>query len=304
MLLQTPTNMQDTIEVVKSIIKPDMHEYLQQDFTAIEVFEAIRQMKSSAAPRPDGLLALFYQSHWAEIGTEIIEYALNILNNNGDPGNINHTFLCLIPKVKKPTLPSDFRPIALCNVILKIITKTIANRIKKFLPSIISPQQSAFLSNKFISNNTILAYEAFHFLKKRKNKKSGVVGIKLDMEKTYDRVEWDFLKSTLLTMGFPIKIVKTIMLCVRSVSFSILINGSPSTMFKPKRGIRQGDPLSPYLFIICAEVLSGLITKYHEQDKIHGISIAIVRNAPVISHLFFSDDSMMFAELIKMKLNT
>lgn len=163
MLLQTPTNMQDTIEVVKSIIKPDMHEYLQQDFTAIEVFEAIRQMKSSAAPRPDGLLALFYQSHWAEIGTEIIEYALNILNNNGDPGNINHTFLCLIPKVKKPTLPSDFRPIALCNVILKIITKTIANRIKKFLPSIISPQQSAFLSNKFISNNTILAYEVFHF---------------------------------------------------------------------------------------------------------------------------------------------
>lgn len=112
-----------------------------------------------------------------------------------------------------------------------------------------------------------------------------MVGIKLDMEKAYHRVEWDFLESTLLTMGFPIKIVKTIMLCVRSVSFSILINGSPSTMFKPKRGIRQGDPLSPYLFIICAEVLSGLITKYHEQDKTHGIFIA--RNTPIISHLFF-----------------
>lgn len=158
-----PTNMQDTIEVVKNIIKPDMHEYLQQDFTATEVFEAIRQMKSSAAPGPDGLPALFYQSYWAEIGTEIIEYALNILNNNGDPGNINHTFLCLIPKVKKPTLPSDFRPIALCNVILKIIIKTIANRIKKVIPSIISPQQSAFLPNRLISDNTILAYEVFHF---------------------------------------------------------------------------------------------------------------------------------------------
>lgn len=124
-----------------------------------------------------------------------------------------------------------------------------------------------------------------------------MVGIKLDMEKAYDRVEWDFLESTLLTMGFPIKIVKTIMLCVRSVSFSILINGSPSTMFKPKRGIRQGDPLSPYLFIICAEVLSGLITKYHEQDKTHGIFIA--RNTPVISHLFFADDGMMFCRTHK-----
>jgi hypothetical protein len=124
-----------------------------------------------------------------------------------------------------------------------------------------------------------------------------VVGIKLDMEKAYDRVEWDFLESTLLTMGFPTKLVRTIMLCVRSVSFSILINGSPSSIFKPKRGIRQGDPLSPYLFIIYVEVLSGLITKYHEQDKNHGINIT--RNAPTISHLFFADDSMIFCRAHK-----
>lgn len=93
-------------------------------------------------------------------------------------------------------------------------------------------------------------------------------------------------------MGFPTKLVNTIMRCVRSVSFSILINGQPSNSFKPQRGIRQGDPLSPYLFIICAEVLSGLIFSYQDQGKIHGISIA--KNAPPISHLFFADDSMVF----------
>jgi hypothetical protein len=144
-----------------------------------------------------------------------------------------------------------------------------------------------------ITDNTILAYEAFHYLKtQKKNKKKGVVGIKLDMEKAYDRVEWNFLEVTLLTIGFPNKLVNTIMLCVKSVSFSILINGDPSPSFNPKRGIRQGDPLSPYLFILCAEVFSGLIKKYHDHGKLHGISIA--RNAPALSHLFFADDSMVF----------
>lgn len=119
-----------------------------------------------------------------------------------------------------------------------------------------------------------------------------MVGIKLDMEKAYDRVEWNFLEATLLTMGFPKKLVSTIMVCIKSVSFSVLINGYPSSTFKPNRGIRQGDPLSPYLFIICVEVLSGLITKYHNQGKIQGISIA--RNAPAISHLFFANDNMIF----------
>lgn len=271
--------MQQSIDVVKNRINKEDFDYLQKDFSTTEVFEAIKQMKSTAAPGPDGLHALFYQTYWDVIGTDISHYVLEILNHNGDPGNINHIFLCLIPKIKDPKLPSDFRPIALCNVIFKIITKTIANRLKKILSNIISPQQSAFLPERLISDNTIMAYEFFHCLKNYRNKKNNVVGIKLDMEKAYDRVEWNFLEDTLKTMGFPSRLVNTIMLCVRSVTFSILINGNPSACFKPKRGIRQGDPLSPYLFIICAEVLSGLIANYQNEGKIHGIAIA--RNAPL-----------------------
>lgn len=127
-------------------------------------------MKSTAAPGPDGMPALFYQSYWEVIGNDIIDYVLKILNHNGDPGNINHTHLCLIRKIKHPSLPSDYRPIALCNVLLKIVTKTIANGLKRILNTIVSPQRSAFLPNRLISDNTILAYEAFHYLKTHKNK--------------------------------------------------------------------------------------------------------------------------------------
>lgn len=88
--------------------------------------------------------ALLYQSYWDVIGNDITNYALNILNHNGDPGNINRTHLCLIPKIKHPTLPSDCRPIALCNVLLKIITKTIANRIKGFLTILLALNKVSF----------------------------------------------------------------------------------------------------------------------------------------------------------------
>jgi hypothetical protein len=175
---------------------------------------------------------------------------------------------------------------------LKIITKTIANRIKHILNDIISPQQSDFLPGRLITDNTLLAYEAIHYLKQAKNCKHGYVGIKLDMAKAYDRIEWSFLEQTLRTMGFPPNLTNTIMRCVSSVSFSILVNGQPSPSFNPHRGIRQGDPLSPYLFIICADVLYSLITQLQLNNKIKGIAIAT--NAPQISHLFFADDSILF----------
>jgi hypothetical protein len=112
------------------------------------------------------------------------------------------------------------------------------------------------------------------------------------MAKAYDRIEWCFLEETLTTMGFPIRLIKTIMGCVTTVSFSILVNGNPSPSFRPQRGIRQGDPLSPYLFILYADVLSSLITKLQDNNQIKGISIAT--NAPNITHLFFVDDSILF----------
>jgi hypothetical protein len=285
-----PTNITESMVGVANRVTPKMHDLLNRDFSAAEVSQVVHQLKGNSAP--DGLSAQFFQTYRDIISVDISNYALNILNNGGNPESLNDTYICLIPKNNHPSVPADFRPIALCNVMLKVVTKTIANRIKRILNDIISPNQSAFLPGRLITDNTLIAYETFHYLKNSKSTKHGYVGIKLDMAKACDRIEWPFLEKTLTIMGFPSKLVNTIMNCVTTVSFSVLVNGIPSPSFKPHRGIRQGAPLSPYLFILCADILSSLISQLQTDNKIKGIAIAT--NAPRITHLFFADDSILF----------
>lgn len=116
--------------------------------------------------------------------------------------------------------------------------------------------------------------------------------MKLDMSKAYDRVEWDFLKSVMIKLGFKHDLVSLIMRCVHTVSYSVLVNGIPSDSFTPERGFRQGDPLSPHRFLFCAEALTALIKQAERNGNIHGVRIT--RNAPVVSHLFFADDTILF----------
>jgi hypothetical protein len=132
---QTTHNIEETLAVVKNRINEDMFQILNDQFTKEEVGQAIRDMKALAAPGPDGLPAMFFHNYWDIIGNDITNMALDILNNNGDPTSLNSTHICLIPKIPNPATPSDYRPISLCNVTLKIITKTLANRIKQILTS-------------------------------------------------------------------------------------------------------------------------------------------------------------------------
>jgi hypothetical protein len=118
------------------------------------------------------------------------------------------------------------------------------------------------------------------------------MALKLDMSKAYDHIEWPFVHHVFSSMGYPDRLVELIMRCISSVSYQILINGQPSSSFRPERGLSQGDPLSPYLFMLCADVLSGLFHKAARANEIHGIKVA--RSAPQLSHLFFADDSLLF----------
>ena len=197
----------------------------------------------------------------------------------------------MIPKINSPEKVTQFRPISLCNVVYKVISKMIAARLKIILSDIISPTQSAFVPGRLITDNILMAYECFHTIKKKRAGKEGLCAIKLDMHKAYDRVEWCFLKEIMLKLGFKESWVNLIMKCVSSVEYRVRINDDEMESFKPTRGLRQGDPLSPYLFLLCTEGLTALLANAEENGNISGIKVC--RDAPSISNLLFADDSLI-----------
>ena len=134
-------------------------------------------------------------------------------------------------------------------------------------------------------DNVLLSYELIHYLNSKRKGKEGLAAIRLDISKAYDRVEWVFLQNILIRMGFDRRWVRLIMNCVTSVTYKIKVNGGYTHQILPQRGLRQGDPLSPYLFILCAEGLSAMLQKAEQEGKIEGIKIC--RGAPRVNHLFF-----------------
>jgi hypothetical protein len=142
-----------------------------------------------------------------------------------------------------------------------------------------------------ITDNILIAYESRHFLKQKKKGNLGYATIKLDMSKAYDRVEWQFLREMMLRLGFHRRWVELVMTCVTSVKYHIRVNGELTEEFIPERGLRQGDPISPYLFLLCVEGFSSLIAKAEADGCICGVRVC--KNAPSVSHLLFADDSLI-----------
>lgn len=217
-----------------------------------------------------------------------------------EPG-MNKTSICLIPKKLKAVRLQEFRPISLCNVVYKIIGKLLAKRLKKILPGIISETQAAFVEGRLISDNILVAHELLHALSSNNKCSEEFIAIKTDISKAYDRVEWPFLEEAMKVLGFSEQWIKLIMECVRSVQYQVLINGNPYGEIIPTRGLRQGDPLSPYLFVICTEMLIKMLQDAEGKKQITGLQVA--RGAPPISHLLFADDSMLYCQEKDAELN-
>ena len=209
---------------------------------------AIKETAPLKALGPDGMSPLFYQIYWTDVGTDVHQAVLSSLNSGPILKSINHTFITLIPKVSSPEKVSDFHPISLCNVIYKIMSKVIANRLKPLLNSIISETQSAFTVDRLITEKILIAFESLHHMKTNCTGKKGFMALKLDMSKACDRVKWIFLEKILLKLGFQASWVALIMECITTVSYFILVNGEVKGMISSSRGLKQGDALSPYLF--------------------------------------------------------
>jgi hypothetical protein len=159
------------------------------------------------------------------------------------------------------------------------------------MPDIISPMQSAFVPGRLITDNVLVAYESVHAIKNKRSRAVGTCAVKLDMHKAYDHVEWIFLENLMRRLGFDDRWVSLMMACVNSVRYQVRFNSEETKMFTPSRGLRQGDPLSPYLFLLCAEGLSSLLLFEEEVGGIDGTRVC--RNAPSVSHLLFADDSLV-----------
>jgi hypothetical protein len=155
------------------------------------------------------------------------------------------------------------------------------------------PLQSAFVPGRSIQDNSIIAHELLHSFKLKRGK-GGFMFLKMDMEKAFDKMEWNLILVILQSLGFHANWIQWIEACISTTSFFILLNGSPYGHIAPERGLRQGDPLSPFLFILGSEVFSRLLLKEERSGNIKGMRIA--RNSPAINHLLFADDLLIFGK--------
>ena len=188
----------------------------------------------------------------------MIEEVQKIFADKRVPEDLNYTHIALIPKIQGPETLDNYRPISLCNTVYKVVTKIIVARLRPYLDKLISPMQTAFVPGRKGIDNIIIAQEIIHGLGKKKGR-TGYMALKIDLEKAYDKLEWSFIRDMLIRVNLPKDIIDLIMSCVSTVSTSILFNGEALDPIFPSRGIRQGDPIFPYLFIMCMDYLGQLI---------------------------------------------
>jgi hypothetical protein len=209
-------NIEAILDAIPTKVDQNIIEELYKPYTDEEIKKALFQMGPTKAPGPDGFLALFYQRHWDLLHKEICQAVKSFLSEDEIPEGLCNTTIVLIPKVPRPEHLNNFRPISLCNVIYKIASKVLSNRLKLFLPNI------------FFQEHTI----------RRQRSKTPFFALKIDMMKAYDRVEWAYLRGVLQKLGFHDSWISIVMWCVSSVHYAIRINGELTQTFYPTRGIR------------------------------------------------------------------
>lgn len=264
---------------------------LEKDVSAEEIKNILYAMASNKSPGPDGYPAEFFKLAWPVVGEDFILAIQSVFMKYFLPKGVNSTILALVPKTTEAKEMKDYRPIACCNVLYKVVSKIIANCLKAILPRIIAANQSAFVQGRLLKENVLLATE----LVKNYHKETVFprCAMKIDISKAFDSVQWSFVIATLTAMGFPTSYIHWIRLCITTPSFSVQVNGELAGYFQSGRWLRQGCSLSPYLFFICMNVLSlkidraAVTQKFNYHPQCASLSL---------THLCFADDLMVFVE--------
>lgn len=247
-----------------------------------EIRTATFQLGEDKAPGPDGFNLKFYQTFWEVVQEDLCWIFQDLFDGSADTGPIDYSFVCLVLKKEGARKAGDFRPISLINGVQKIISKVLANRLRDALQEIISPSQSAFLKRRNILDSFVTASELVGW-----GTKYGVegVGVKVDFEKAYDRVNWGYLRKVMGWLGANHTWCRWVEQCTSNAKIAILVNAHPTSWITAKRGVRRGDPLSPYLFFLVVEGLARMTQRALANKLLTGLgpneenSIAIIQYA-------------------------
>jgi hypothetical protein len=278
--------------LISPIVSAEQAVLLENSVSAEEIKSIFFSMKANKSPGPDGYTAEFFKSSWEVVGEDVVVAIQSFFDSGMLLKEVNATILSLVPKRPNVSVMGDFRPIACCNVIYKCITKILSNRMLPLLDSMISRNQSAFIPGRNIAENVLLAQE----MVRNYHRKDGQprCTMKIDLMKAYDSVNWNFLIHCLSCFGFPPKFVNWIKECITSPRFSISLNETLVGYFKGAKGFRQGDPLSPYLFVIAMEVFSRIMCEFTGSNS--GFKFHPRCSKLQLTHLCFADDMLLFSE--------
>ncbi|GJU27324.1 RNA-directed DNA polymerase, eukaryota [Tanacetum coccineum] len=274
-----------------------MHD-LEAEVSKDEVKRAVWECGTDKAPGPDGFTFGFFRHFWYLVEKDVIDAVSYFFSYADIPRGCNSSFIALIPKIPDANVVKDFRPISLIGSLYKIIAKILTNRLVNVLGGLVNEVQSAFVANRQILDGPFIINELFQWCK---SKKKQTLIFKVDFEKAYDSVRWDFLDEVLSKFGFGEKWRKWIQCCLHSSRGSIIINGSPTDEFIFGKGLKQGDPLSPFLFILIMESLHLSFQRVVDEGLFHGIKLHDTVN---ISHLFYADDAVFVGQWSDRNIST
>jgi len=263
---------------------------LDLPFSEEEVEVAVRDMPSDRAPGPDGFTGLFYKSSWSHIKVDVLA-AINavIFGDSRAFNRLNNALIVLLPKMPDAAVPGDYRPISMIHSFVKLVSKLLASRLAPLLKNLISPNQNAFIRGRTIHDNFKFVQRAAVYLRKNK---TPMTLLKLDISKAFDTVAWSFLLDALQAFGFGAHWRRWVTTLLSTATSRIILNGRPGNAIKHRRGVRQGDSLSPMLFIIAMEVFARLVATAAAERLLKPITVPGIRHHCSL----YADDVIIFMQ--------
>nr|GEV71529.1 RNA-directed DNA polymerase, eukaryota, reverse transcriptase zinc-binding domain protein [Tanacetum cinerariifolium] len=264
----------------------------------LEVKGAVWGCGLNKSPGPDGFTVEFYRRYWSLIEDDVLEAVNYFFQNGYCHKGCNSSFIALIPKIPGAKMVKDFKHISLIGSLYKIIAKLLANRLVTVMSDLVNEVQSAFIANRQILDGHFMLNEIIHWCK---SKKKQTMIFKVDFEKAFDSVRLDFLDDVMANFGFGTRWRDWIISCLKSSSGSILVNGSPTLEFQFYKCLKQGDPLSHFLFILVMESLNLSLHNVVSAGHFKGVNLD---NSIKLSYLFYADDVVFVGQWCDLNLFT